>query len=263
MDGKPVPTSVTFQTRSGGAWKPVTSASLFEKQTVVVFSLPGAFTPTCSSSHLPRFMELEAEFKASGVDRILCVTVNDAFVCESWAADQGIKPESIIQVIPDGNGEFTEAMGMLVDKSSVGFGKRSWRYSMLVRDGVIEKQFIEPQKGDDPFEVSDAETMLKHINPTVVLPPDVALFTRIGCAACADAKTLLTSNGIAFNEIVLNRDTNLASMRAVTGSVKTPQIFVNGKLIGGKDDLIKKGGDVFGVYFSTDLPPGKKMRMSN
>ena len=131
---------------------------------MVVFSLPGAFTPTCSSNHLPRYDELYEEFKAQGVDEIVCVSVNDAFVMFQWGKQQGNKN---IFLLPDGNGEFTRKMGMLVDKSNVGFGMRSWRYSMLVDDCKIEKMFVEADFGDncptDPFEVSDADTMLAYL----------------------------------------------------------------------------------------------------
>ena len=147
-EGQQVP-QVIFRTRSGGDWKNVSSNDLFKGKTVVLFSLPGAFTPTCSSTHLPRYNELAPAFFANGVDSIVCVSVNDAFVMNEWAAGQECDN---VQMLPDGNGEFSGAMGMLVDKSDLGFGKRSWRYSMLVRDGVIEKMFIEPQKAGDPFD---------------------------------------------------------------------------------------------------------------
>ena len=111
----------------------ITTDDLFARKTLVVFSLPGAFTPTCSSTHLPRYNELAPAFFANGVDEILCVSVNDSFVMNEWAKRQ--EAHNIV-MLPDGNGEFTEGMGMLVDKSDLGFGKRSWRYSMLVKDGV-------------------------------------------------------------------------------------------------------------------------------
>jgi thioredoxin-dependent peroxiredoxin len=126
--------------------------------------LPGAFTPTCSSTHLPRYEELYDEIKAQGVDDIICISVNDAFVMYQWAQKLGAKK---VSVLPDGNGEFTRGMGMLVDKSNLGFGMRSWRYSMLVNDGKVEKIFSEPGFSDncatDPFEVSDADTMLAYL----------------------------------------------------------------------------------------------------
>jgi len=127
---------------------------------VVVFSLPGAFTPTCSSSHVPRYEELHDELRARGVDDVLCVSVNDAFVMDAWREEQGARR---VTFVPDGNGAFTAGMGMLVDKAALGFGQRSWRYSMLVRDGVIEKMFVEPEQPGDPFQVSDADTMLRYL----------------------------------------------------------------------------------------------------
>lgn len=169
---KTVPT-VTFKTRVrndalGGPnpfeWKDLTTDEIFKGKRVVVFSLPGAFTPTCSTSHLPRYEALDGEFKALGIDQIVCISVNDAFTMYQWGLQQ--KAENVF-LLPDGNGEFTRKMGMLVDKSNLGFGMRSWRYSMVVDNGEIEQMFIEPDFGDncptDPFEVSDADTMLKYL----------------------------------------------------------------------------------------------------
>ena len=164
---------VTFKTRVrdesvGGPnpyrWEDMTTQQLFGGKKVVVFSLPGAFTPTCSSNHLPRYDELYDEFKSLGVDEIVCVSVNDAFVMFKWGRELD---NQHIFLLPDGNGEFTRKMGMLVEKSNLGFGMRSWRYSMLVNDGKIEKMFVEPDFADncptDPFTVSDADTMLAHL----------------------------------------------------------------------------------------------------
>jgi thioredoxin-dependent peroxiredoxin len=145
-------------------WQDRTTEEIFGGKRVVVFSLPGAFTPTCSSTHLPRYEELYDEIKAQGVDDIICISVNDAFVMYQWAQKLGAKK---VTVLPDGNGEFTRGMGMLVDKSNLGFGMRSWRYSMLLNDGKVEKIFAEPGFSDncatDPFEVSDADTMLAYL----------------------------------------------------------------------------------------------------
>ncbi|MEL6777763.1 MAG: peroxiredoxin [Cyanobacteria bacterium J06597_16] len=145
-------------------WEDKTTEDLFAGKKIVLFSLPGAFTPTCSSNHLPRYEELFDEFKAQGVDEIYCISVNDAFVMFQWGKQQGVDK---IKLIPDGNGEFTRKMGMLVEKTNIGFGMRSWRYSALINDLNIEKVFIEPDFGDncpaDPFEVSDADTMLAHL----------------------------------------------------------------------------------------------------
>ena len=164
---------VTFKTRVRNEaiegdnpfeWKDLTSGEIFDGKNVVVFALPGAFTPTCSSTHLPRFEELYDDLKAQGVDEIICLSVNDAFVMYQWGLKLGRKN---VFMLPDGNAEFTRKMGMLVDKSNLGFGMRSWRYSMYVENGEIKKLFSEDGFSDncptDPFEVSDADTMLDYL----------------------------------------------------------------------------------------------------
>jgi glutaredoxin-like protein len=232
-EGKAVP-EVTFHIRENNAWKEVTTRELFKGQTVAVFSLPGAFTPTCSSTHLPRYNELAPAFFANGVDRILCISVNDTFVMNEWAKDQEAHN---ITMIPDGNGTFTAGMNMLVDKQDLGFGSRSWRYSMLVRDGIVVKQFIEPNQPGDPFEVSDADTLLAYINPNAKIPDQVAILTREGCPHCARAKALLTAQGYAYAEIALPPTTRTRVVGAITGQGTVPQVFINGEHIGGADDL--------------------------
>jgi len=145
-------------------WQDLTTQEIFGGKRVVLFALPGAFTPTCSSTHLPRYEELYEEFKAQGIDQIICLSVNDAFVMFQWGKQQGAKN---VFLLPDGNGEFSRKMGMLVEKSNLGFGMRSWRYAMVVNDGQIEQMFIEPEFGDncpvDPFETSDADTVLAYL----------------------------------------------------------------------------------------------------
>lgn len=232
-EGQRVP-NVTFRTREGAEWVDVTTDELFAGKKVIVFSLPGAFTPTCSSSHVPRYNQLFAAFKAQGVDEIVCLSVNDAFVMNEWKADQHADN---IRFIPDGNGEFTAGMGMLVDKNTLGFGKRSWRYSMLVNDGVIEKQFIEPDLPGDPFEVSDADTMFSYLAPNAEKPKDITVFSRPGCPHCSRAKAMLTEAGYSYEELVLNRDYTSRTLLAVAGKDAVPQIFINGEHIGGADDL--------------------------
>src|SRR5471030_3032078 len=197
LEGKHVP-NVTFKTRTNNQWKDVTTDMVFKGRTVVVFCLPGAYTPTCSSTHLPRYNELAGVFKANGVDEIVCLSVNDAFVMAEWKQDQEAEN---ITLLPDGNGEFAAGMGMLVDKSSLGFGKRSWRYSMLVKDGIVAKMFIEPEKEGDPFEVSDADTMLAYVAPREKAPESVVIFANAGCPHCARAKSLLEKNGLVYEEI--------------------------------------------------------------
>jgi glutaredoxin-like protein len=232
-EGQRVP-DVTFRVRENNEWKSVSTRELFDGKTVVVFSLPGAFTPTCSSTHVPRYNELAPVFRANGVDAILCVSVNDTFVMNEWAKDQ---EAGNIRLVPDGNGEFTAGMGMLVDKADLGFGKRSWRYSMLVKDGVIQKQFIEPQKPGDPFEVSDADTMLAYINPNARKPDQVAIFTREGCSYCAKAKALLSELGYEYAEVPLPHAVRTRVVGALAGAQTVPQVFVNGQHIGGAEDL--------------------------
>lgn len=231
--GQTVP-QVTFRTRQGDQWQDVTTDDIFKGRTVVVFSLPGAFTPTCSSTHLPRYNELAPVLFENGVDEIVCISVNDTFVMNAWLKDQEAEH---IRVIPDGNGEFTDGMGMLVDKQELGFGKRSWRYSMLVKNGVIDKMFIEPNKPGDPFEVSDADTMLAHINPQAAKPSAITLFSKPGCPFCARAKQMLLDQGMRYEEVILGQDATSISLKAVSGRSTVPQIFIDGRHIGGSDEL--------------------------
>lgn len=233
--GQRVP-DVTFRTRTDSDWQDITTDELFKGKTVVVFSLPGAFTPTCSSTHVPRFNQLAPALKDAGVDDIICMSVNDGFVMNAWKEDEGADN---LTFIPDGNGEFTDGMGLLVDKDDLGFGKRSWRYSMLVKDGVVEKMFIEPEEPGDPFKVSDADTMLEYIAPNAKKPASVTLFTRPGCPFCAKAKTMLKDAGMGYEELVLNRDYSESTLRAVTDGTVVPQVFIDGQKIGGSDDLEK------------------------
>ena len=232
-EGHRIP-QVTFHTRRHHEWVEVSSEDLFKGRTVVVFSLPGAFTPTCSATHVPRYNQLTPTLKKHGIDEVVCIAVNDAFVMNEW---KNAQQADNITFLPDGNGHFTEGMGMLVDKDDLGFGKRSWRYSMLVKDGVVEKMFIEPNKPGDPFEVSDADTMLEYIAPDAQKPEDVTIFTREGCEFCMHAKGLLHDAGMQFEELVLNRDYSEATIRALSGASTVPQVFINGELIGGSENL--------------------------
>ena len=149
----------------GGEWKDVTAQELFKNKKVVLFSLPGAFTPTCSGEQLPAYDEAYDKFKALGVDDVYCISVNDAFVMNAWARDLEIKN---VKMIPDGDGVFTMSMGMLVNKPKQGFGMRSWRYSTIINDRRVIKLYEEPgmnnfSSDDDPYEVSDPETILKYL----------------------------------------------------------------------------------------------------
>ena len=233
-EGQKVP-NVTFPIRVHGEWHTVDSDNLFKGKTVVLFALPGAFTPTCSNMHLPRYNELASVFKANGIDRLICLAVNDPFVMETW---QMAQHTDNIDFIPDGNGEFSEGMDLLVDKSAIGLGKRSWRYSMLVKDGLIEKMFIEPEEPGDPFKVSDAETMLHYINAKASLPPRVTFFSKPGCEHCARARKMLVDKGLRFEEIELgSHGISYSSLQAVSGRGTTPQVYVDGQHVGGADNL--------------------------
>ena len=168
--------NVTFRTRVrdesiGGPnpfrWEDLTTADYFAGKRVVMFALPSAFTPTCSTYQLPGFEKGFADFQAHGVDEIYCLSVNDAFVMNQWAKAQGLEN---VKVIPDGSAEFTEKVGMLVRKDNLGFGCRSWRYAAVVDDGVVEKMFEEPGRCDnhaeDPYGESSPETVLAYLRDT-------------------------------------------------------------------------------------------------
>jgi len=244
LQGKAVP-QVIFKTRSGGQSRDVPSDALFKGKTVVVFALPGAYTPTCSTSHLPRYNELAGVIRANGIDDIVCISVNDPFVMEEWGRSQAAEH---ITMMPDGNGEFTESMGLLVDKRALGLGQRSWRYSMLVRDGVIDKAFIERfDENDpegDPFEVSDADTMLRHIAPEARAPEPVVVFSKPGCPYCARAKAILKARGVAFTDMSQDSKITTSVLRAVAGATTWPQVFEGGRLIGGAEEVAAYFGPV-------------------
>lgn len=161
---------VTFKCRvededNGYAWKEISTFDLFRGRRVALFALPGAFTPTCSSTHLPGY---ESEYKTlteqHGIDEVYCLSVNDSFVMNAWFNSMDIRQ---VKPLPDGSGEFTRKMGFLVNKDNLGFGMRSWRYSMILNDGVVEMMWVEPGIEDlaatDPFVVSDVKTMLAYL----------------------------------------------------------------------------------------------------
>lgn len=208
----------------------VTTRELFADRTVVLFGLPGAFTPTCSTSHVPRYDELADAFRAQGVDEIICVSVNDQFVMDAWGKAQGVQN---VRLLADGNGTLTEALGLLVDKDHLGFGKRSWRYALVVRDGVVAHAFIEPEVEGDPYQVSDADTVLRALAPDAKVQ-DIVLVTKPGCRHCTRARAALTEAGLAWEEIA----SSPRRLRALSGRATTPQVFVDGTALGGADELI-------------------------
>ena len=146
-------------------WKDVSTEELFAGKDIVLFAVPGAFTPACSDSHLPGYEKHYDDFRAHGIDAVYCLSVNDAFVMFQWAKSRDIQN---VAMLPDGNGEFTRLMGMLVQRTRQGMGLRSWRYSMHVKDRLIQKLFVEPGFRDEPpgvgLEVSDADTMLAYLS---------------------------------------------------------------------------------------------------
>ena len=155
--GDKVPSATLMEMQEGGP-KPVKTDDFFAGKKVVVFALPGAFTPTCSAKHVPGFVQNYDALKAKGVDEIACVSVNDAFVMGAWGKDQ--KADGKVMMLGDGNGEFTQAMGLTMDGSKFGLGTRSQRYAMIVDNGVIKDLFVEKPGA---FEVSTAENVLKHL----------------------------------------------------------------------------------------------------
>ncbi|HEY4943038.1 MAG TPA: peroxiredoxin [Rhizomicrobium sp.] len=155
--GDKVPSATLMQMKDGGP-KPVKTEDLFAGKKIVVFALPGAFTPTCSAKHVPGFVQHADEFKAKGVDAIACVSVNDAFVMGAWGENQ--KAGDKVMMLADGNGDFTRAMGLEMDGSRFGMGKRSQRYAMIVDNGVIKELNVEEPGA---FSVSSAEHVLKQL----------------------------------------------------------------------------------------------------
>jgi peroxiredoxin len=166
-EGYQIP-QVEFVLRENGEFVNRTSYDLFDGKRVIIFSLPGAFTPTCSAYQLPGFEENYGSFRDAGIDAIYCISVNDAFTMNAWAQDQNIQN---VQLIPDGNAYFTRSMGQLVAKTNLGFGERSWRYAAVVNDRIIEKMFVEEGQRDnadtDPYEISTPENVLEYVKSTV------------------------------------------------------------------------------------------------
>ena len=233
-EGQRVP-DVDLCRLSEGTVHRVSAADFFGGRRVLVFALPGAFTPTCSTAHVPGYVARANDFKKAGIDDIVCLSVNDPFVMDAW---QDAEKARGITFVADPEGEFTREMGMLVDHGDAGLGMRSWRYSMLVNDGRIEKMFVEPQVPGDPFEVSDAETMLKYVRPKGQPGPGaVLMLARHGCGHCRRAKQMLKERGIAFEAVHVGDELSMRGVAAAAGKALVPQVFIDGKLIGGADQL--------------------------
>jgi peroxiredoxin/glutaredoxin len=219
----------TFTVRSQAGGSAVrTTAELFGGARIVLFGLPGAFTPTCATAHVPRFQELAPEFRRQGVSAIYCVSVNDPYVMAAW---QAAEQAPAITFLPDTTAAFTKAVGLLADKTAEGLGLRSRRYALVAEDGVVERLFVEPDEPGDPYTVSDADHVLLAIGGRI--PPDILLFTNAHCAHCHRARVLLSSAGLAYEE----RPASPRTLRALPGARTTPQVFVDGVHLGGADAL--------------------------
>ncbi len=233
LEGKRVP-DVELAEMRGSTLHRVRSADLFRGRRVVLFALPGAFTPTCSTAHVPGYVAHYDDLRQAGIAEILCLSVNDPYVMSAWQREE--KAEHV-RFIADPYAHFTQAMGMAIDNRDAALGVRSWRYSMVVNDGVIEKMFIEPDVPGDPFQVSDAETLLRYLRPDHRIAPSAFVLARHGCPHCARARQLLESHGIAFEAVHLGEELSMRGVKAASGTATVPQVFIDGKLIGGADQL--------------------------
>jgi glutaredoxin len=185
---------------------------------------------------VPGYRARLKDFHDAGVDDVVCLSVNDPFVMEAWQRSE--KAEGV-RFIADPYAEFTEAMGMAVDHRDASLGTRSWRYSMLVNGGRIEKMFIEPDEPGDPFKVSDADTMFRFLRPDQKTFGPVLMLAREGCSFCARAKDLLEQRGISFDVVHMGEELTMEGVKAAAGVARVPQVFIEGKLIGGAEQLEK------------------------
>jgi len=233
-EGDSVP-KVTWTVLRNNSIEEIHSEDIFSGRTVVVVGIPGAFTPICSSRHIPAYIRFANLFRKNGVDEILCVSVNDPYIMNEWTYK--LQAAGKVTMIPDSTTEFTRGMGQLFSHEKLGI--RSWRYSMLVKDSIIQKLFQEDHVEGDPFERSDAETMLKYLNPTIELPPKVSFFGRPDCPHCARARAFLHRESIPFEEITLDKEVTTWSLLAISGQDRTPACFVGGKFIGDENALME------------------------
>lgn len=224
--GQKIPAFEFFMFK-GEDWISRTTEKLFGHSRVVVFAIPGAFSPICSTLHLPRYNELYETFRSYGIEEVYCLAVNDSFVLNAWKKAE--RADNIV-MLPDPDGEFTKKLGFLVNRNEVCLGNRSWRYSMVINNGVIEKMFIEKgDKGKDPYGESSAENMLKYLNPDVELPPSITLFSKTSCRICAAIRALLEKHHLPFEELHLNEEYTIKTAKALTGPMEElPVLFING-----------------------------------
>lgn len=225
---------VSFRMWENNHWVTKTTAELFKNKRIILFALPGAFTPVCSSLHLPGYNELYATFRALGIDDMFCLSVNDSFVLNEW---KKAEKADHITMLPDVEGEFSKKLGMMSNASDMCLGNRSWRYSMVVYDGIIEKMFIEPDGSMETYGESSAEKMLNYLDPDAELPKSVALFSKSNCPVCTEIKTVLKSLDVVFEEHLLNQDFSLKTVKALVGAADLPVVFIDGKRFQDIDDM--------------------------
>jgi peroxiredoxin/glutaredoxin len=231
--GEQIPAVQLAELREGVLQR-VFAPDLFAERRVIVFALPGAFTPTCSAAHVPGYLARLKDFRAAGIDAVVCIAVNDPYVMDAW---QRSERAEAIRFLADPQAEFTAAMGMAVDHRDILLGTRSWRYSMLVNDGRIEKMFIEPDIAGDPFVVSDADTMWRYLSPDHGEAESALMLARRGCPFCARAEELLRRHDVSYEVIHLGEELSMQGVKAATGAATVPQVFIAGKLIGGSDAI--------------------------
>lgn len=224
----------TFSVLDNGQVTQLAASEVFKGGTVVAFAVPGAFTPTCSTQHLPRFEELAPSFRRLGVRDVVCIAVNDPYVLSYWAEQQRSRE---VRMLADPTGVFTRGLGMLSERQAEVLGPRSRRYAMVVEDGEIERMFAEPDVDGDPFTVSDADTVYRYVAGAERAPARIALVTKAHCPHSARAKALLDERGLRYCEVELADADCGRFLSAMSGSASAPRVFVDGQCIGGCDDL--------------------------
>jgi len=228
--------NVTLFIEEASQAKAISTRAFFVGRRVALFAVPGAFTPTCSSAHVPRFNALARDFRRAGIDAVVCLAVNDLFVLGAW--QQKLGAESL-QFLADPKGDFARAVGLLKDLGPLGL--RSRRYALIARDGVVEHCFVEADHDGDPFEVSDADSLLS-AHTGVLPPPAVLLFALEGCPRCAKTKELLDQRGLDYEVLHIGEQLSMQAVRAATGRHQVPQVFIDGECIGGYEDLQRAFG---------------------
>ena len=231
--GTQVPSTELAELRDGSVRR-FSSHELFDQRRVILFALPGAFTPTCSTAHVPGYIARLQDFRDTGIDEIVCLAVNDPYVMDAW---RRAEKAGGIRFVADPFAEFTRAIGMTMNHPENFLGERSRRYSMLINDGHIETMFIEADGPGDPFKVSDAETMWQYWRPNEKGHKTAFMLARRGCPFCAKARALLDEHGIVHDAVYLGEELSMLGVRAASGETTLPQVFIEGKLIGGADQL--------------------------